>query len=182
MVSQDMQAREPNHPEPETEAAIDAPGPVAAEAVSQRAVPTIQAGGDLSVARSFALAMVAGANAALERSGASAIIAGRNVKASRSAATVMVAGRDVRLRQGGAGLAIVGGRARIKGGFVGILLTGKADLSDGARVLLGTPQAAALGAAFAATLALAMYAMLRGGKRLAQKRLPTLSRLCRPRR
>jgi hypothetical protein len=177
-----MAEREPKASEPETEAAMgELPGAAAAEAVSERAVPTIQAGGDLSVARSFALAMVAGANAVLERSGASAIIAGRNVKASSSAATVMIAGGDARLRRSGACLAIVGGGARIKGGFVGVLLTGKADLSDGARVLLGAPQAAALGAAFAVTLMLAAYLMLRGGKCAVAKRLQ-LPRLCVPRR
>ena len=62
----------------------------------------------------------------------------------------MLAGGDVEIVQGGA-VFLAAGSAKVNQGFVGAVMAGNVELED-SRVLLTTPQAAALGAAFAAAL------------------------------
>jgi hypothetical protein len=55
--------------------------------------------------------------------------------------------------QGGGGI-MVAGQAKVEKGFVAVLISNQTVLDDGARVLLGMPQAAVLGAIFGLVYAL----------------------------
>jgi hypothetical protein len=50
---------------------------------------------------------------------------------------------------------MVAGQAKVEKGFVAVLITNQTVLDDGARVLLGMPQAAVLGALFGLVFAIA---------------------------
>ena len=66
---------------------------------------------------------------------------------------MLVAGNSIPIQHGG-GAVLVAGQAEVTRGAVGVLLTRHATLGEGTRVLLNTPQAMALGAAFGFVFAL----------------------------
>jgi hypothetical protein len=112
------------------------------------------------VTGSGAGAVVAGEDATLSASFAGAVVAGRDMVVTAGGGQFLVAGGDITLTTGGAQILVAGGdvdatnlnggvlvarRVSVERGIVGVLVARDADLGN-ARVLLNTPQAAALGA------------------------------------
>lgn len=92
-----------------------------------------------------------------------AVVAGRDVEFSDGASGVTVVGGNLQLTDGAGGLMVIGGNADVTDGLVvsalagqanlqnsycGVLFSGNTTLGEGSRVLINTPQALALGAAF----------------------------------
>ena len=89
---------------------------------------------------------------------------GRDLTATDSMLVNIAAGHDLKLQQGGAGVLKVGGQAQVENGTIGLLIA-KSDVTlTNSRVLMTTPQAIALGAAFGAVYAL-LRVLLRGKKK-----------------
>ena len=102
-------------------------------------------GENVSLTSGMAGSVVASNDAALTSGGALAIVAGRDITVTSGGGEVVVAGRDLSINGGGAGL-LKAQNASVQNAFVGVVLSGKTELGEGARVLLDTKQACALGA------------------------------------
>jgi hypothetical protein len=120
----------------------------------------ISAGGEAEIEYGGALAINAGGNLELENGGAAIINIGRDAEITNGGAWIINAGRNVSFKTGGAIVAI-SGQSTVENGSVGILLSSNAQLGEGTRVLLNTPQAVALGVAAGATFALLRWLLRR---------------------
>ncbi len=109
-----------------------------------------------SLTSGIAGAVVAGQDASVTNGGGFAIVAGRDVPIENGGSWVLVAGRDVNVTNGG-GLVVVAQNASARSGFVGVLLSRQAALDADTRVLMTTPQAAALGAGIGVGAVLASF-------------------------
>ena len=105
--------------------------------------------------------MVAGGDVAVTAGGGAAFVAGGDMTITQGGGQYLVAGGTMRIAQGG-GAILVAGQASVERGIVGLLVSGKTTLNQGARVLLTTPQAAALGAALGLVFAMASRWFRRG--------------------
>ena len=86
----------------------------------------------------------------IEQGGGQFAVTAGNLSITQGGSNALVAGGDVEIIQGGA--AVLAARsATVRQGLVGAVVAGNVQLEE-SRVLLSTPQAAALGAAFAAVL------------------------------
>lgn len=124
-----------------------------------------------------ALSVTAKQNARIERAGALGINAGQNVDITYGGAAAINAGHGVQIQFGGAWAINAGGAvdidyggawvmnaakgAKLTNSTVGILLSPKTELAEGSRVILNTPQAIALGAAFGVVFALVRWLLKR---------------------
>ena len=113
-------------------------------------------GQDASLTNGMAGGVVANNDASLTQGAAGAIVAGRDMRVLNGGGSVLVAGRDLTLEGGGAGL-MTTQNARLDNSYVSVLLSGNTELGENNRVLLNTPQAIGLGAAFGVTVALATF-------------------------
>jgi hypothetical protein len=111
------------------------------------------AAADASVVQSGAAALVAGQDLHLTTGGGGVLVAGRDLTVRAGGGVVLVAGRDLRVARGGGGV-LVASEAAVERGAVALLVAGRTTVADGGRVLLGLPQAAALGAALGLVLVL----------------------------
>jgi hypothetical protein len=123
------------------------------QSVSRSFVAVVQ-GEDVKVSNSGAGVVSAGNDASLRQGGAAIIAAGRSMEVQQGGGQLMVAGGHMNVEQGG-GMVMVASRASLKWSYVGVLISGSTELQEGTRVLLSTPQAAALGAALGLVLAVA---------------------------
>jgi hypothetical protein len=105
------------------------------------------------VAGGGALVIAAGNTMQVNGGGAGALMAGNTLEIHGGGGWVLLAGNSIPIQNGG-GAVLVAGRAEVKHGVVGVLLAGHTTLGEGARVLLSTPQALALGAACGLVFAL----------------------------
>ncbi|MDQ3706167.1 MAG: hypothetical protein M3437_13335 [Chloroflexota bacterium] len=127
-------------------------------------------GENVKVSNSGVGVVSAGNEASLRQGGAGVVAGGRSVQVMQGGAQIMAAGSEMRVMQGGGQLMVSGGymrveqggglvmvatRASVRRSYVGVLISGSTQLQGGARVLLGTPQAAAFGAALGLVFALA---------------------------
>ncbi|HEX8227968.1 MAG TPA: hypothetical protein VF826_01505 [Chloroflexia bacterium] len=127
-------------------------------------------GENVKIANSGVGVVSAANEVSLRQGGVGVIGAGRSVQVLQGGAQIMVAGSEMRVMQGGGQLMIAGGYMRVEQGgglimvtskaslrrsYVGVLISGSTQLQGGARVLLGTPQAAVFGAALGLVFALA---------------------------
>jgi hypothetical protein len=119
--------------------------------------------GDFSARFSSTPLVYAKGDATIRQSYASALVAGETVEMSQALAP-LVAGRVITIDMGG-GAALVAGEARIQRGWIGVLLSGKTEMSDDTRVLIGTRAALIIGAALLGGFALVAIAGLLGVRR-----------------
>ena len=73
------------------------------------------------------------------------LVAGNSLEINGGGGWVLLAGNSIPIQHGG-GAVLAAGQAEVKHGVVGVLRAGHTTLGEGARVLLTTPQALALGA------------------------------------
>ncbi len=129
----------------------------------------VEAKGDAAFERGGALTVTAGRDLQFSGGGALTVSAGRDVSAAASGMAMTAVGHDLTLSNSVAGMIRAGGSARVdhsftlvscsgqasaQGSFVGLALAREVSLGEGTRVLLNTPQAIALGAAFGAVFGL----------------------------
>ena len=110
-------------------------------------------GKDVAINGGGALIIAAGQDMRIMGGGGSIIAAGRDMSITSGGGSVLAAGNNISVQNGGGALVLTS-NATVSRGFVAVLLSGKVELREGSRVLLGTPQAAALGAAFGLVFAL----------------------------
>jgi hypothetical protein len=114
--------------------------------------PFVQAQ-EVTIKGGGALAIAAGNDIEIMGGGGTLIAAGNDISIAAGGGSVLVAGNNLSVQNGG-GVALIAKRAVINDSFVALMLCRKAEMRDGSRVLLGTPQAAALGAALGLVFAL----------------------------
>jgi hypothetical protein len=102
-------------------------------------------GDDVSVRQAGTTLVAASANLDLHQGGTQLAVAGGDVTISQGGAQALLAGGAVQIHQGGAGIVLTP-EVTASESFVGVVLAGSANL-ESSKVLLTTPQAAALGAA-----------------------------------
>jgi hypothetical protein len=105
------------------------------------------------VAGGGALIIAAGNAMQVNGGGAGALLAGNSLHINGGGGWMLLAGNSIPIQNGG-GAVLVASRVQVTRGVVGVLFAGHATLSEGTRVLLNTPQALALGAAFGLVFAL----------------------------
>jgi hypothetical protein len=125
-------------------------------------VGVVQAQNDVSLTSAGAGLVAAANNIRVEYGGAGALVSGGNLELTSGGGFVFITGGDLSIKQGGGQVLISGGSVNVEQGGAALMLTpnatlsksyimmlvsAKTNLADGSRVLLGTPQALALGAA-----------------------------------
>jgi hypothetical protein len=145
--------------------------PMSEHVETGRLVGAIEAAGDVTVERALVGALSAH-NVHLQMGAAGPVLASGDVSFERAGCGPVMCAGDVTITQGGCGpvlakgsvsitqggtQSVIAGEARLgKGSFVGLLLSPRVTLEEGARVLMGTPQAAAFGAVVGAIAGLAI--------------------------
>ena len=130
--------------------------------ISSAGAGVIAAGADARVQSGGASAMVAGRDFQVESGGGVVLVAGGGMNIKQGGGQVLVSGGPVNIEQGGAGI-IFTPNATLKRSYVMVLLSAKTDLAEGSRVLMGAPQALALGAGIGLVFAL-LNRLIRGGR------------------
>jgi hypothetical protein len=108
---------------------------------------------EAQVANGGALVIAAGNTMQVNGGGAGALLAGNSLHINGGGGWVLVAGNSIPIQNGG-GAVLIASQAEVTRGAVGVLRPGHTTLGEGARVLLNTPQALALGAACGMVFAL----------------------------
>ena len=101
--------------------------------------------GDAHITGAAVPIVTAGNGAALDWCYTSAVLAAPEISVTRSGAA-MIAGNEVSLRKSGA-LVAVGSSVKVKRGFVGMVFSGKTEISEDSRVLIGSRGAWVIAAA-----------------------------------
>jgi hypothetical protein len=114
--------------------------------------PVVQAQ-EVSIKGGGALVIAAGNDIKIMGGGGTLIGAGNDISIVAGGGSVLKAGNNLSVQSGG-GAALIANRATLSNSFVGLMLSRKVEMREGSRVLLGTPQAAALGAALGLIFAL----------------------------
>lgn len=114
---------------------------------------TIVQAQEVSINGGGSIVIGAGQDIKIMGGGGTLIAAGNNISIMSGGGSVLVAGNSISVQNGG-GAALITNRATLSRSFVALLLCRKAEMREGSRVLLGTPQAAALGAALGLVFAL----------------------------
>ncbi len=105
----------------------------------------VVAADEVTVRQAGVTAALSSGDMSMTQGGGQFAIAGGNLSITMGGSNALLAGGDVDIQQGGA--LILGARSvSVKQGFVGAVIAGDVKL-DESRVLMSTPQAAALGAA-----------------------------------
>jgi hypothetical protein len=115
--------------------------------VNNSFVGSVRAGGHASIANSIAGGFVAGQNMDIAEGFGNAFVAGANIEMKNSGGLVMVAGANIDIHSGGGGF-LSCKQATVENGTIGVLLAPQAALGENVKVMMSTPQAIALGAAF----------------------------------
>ncbi len=170
------QSFEPTYPEPEQVSGIA--GEITGQNVTfgPGLAGVIRAEQDVSLARGGAMVVAAGKDVEMSGGGAGLLASGRDLEIQNGGAWVAVIGKDGQISNGGAIFLNVGGslditngggvvavarQASIQNGAVGLLFTGQANLGENSKVILNTPQALALGAAFGTVFAVLSWLLRR---------------------
>lgn len=99
--------------------------------------------------------VAAAGNVSFSRGGCGPVLSGGDVSFHQGGCGPVLAKGDVTIRQGGCQTMIAGGGATIgERAFVGVVLSPKVTVQAGAKVLLGTREAAVMGAAVGLVVAL----------------------------
>ncbi len=106
------------------------------------------------VESSMALSVSAKQDAEINSSMVIAAAAGRDMTVSESMVSVAAVGHDLTLKESGSVMMQVGGPVQVENGTVGLLVARSEVTLNNSRVIMTTPQALALGAAFGAAYAL----------------------------
>ncbi len=131
--------------------------------VTRSGVGLVMAQQRADISQGGAAIFAAGETLNVMQGGGSILAAGNNMKVAMGGGSILVAGNEIEVEKGGGGILIAGNEIEIEGGFAGIVISPNVELEDGAKVLLTTPQAAALGAAFGAVFALVSWLLRRRG-------------------
>jgi hypothetical protein len=115
--------------------------------MSESGALMISAGQDAKISYGGALAIAAGRDLQQETGGGLAYAAGRDLQLSDSIAVVSVVGANLDMKDSAA-IVAVSTNTKLDQSLVGVLISSNTELGEGNRILLTTPQAAALGAAF----------------------------------
>lgn len=113
-------------------------------------------GENVTIEQGGAAIIDAAGDVTINQGGALAILAGGNISVTEGGAQFMVAGGDVQLQGGGGGLVFTR-QAHVEQGTVGVLISRETTFAEGSKVVLNTPQAVALGAAFGLVFAVMGY-------------------------
>jgi hypothetical protein len=131
----------------------------------------VQAEGDLGMEKSLVVYASAGNDMHISAGQFQAAVAGRDIAFTGGKTAAVVAGRDITLDQGWVGATNAGGDVRLDASWagavsgsqvtaqsctIGLALSRQVNVGGGSRVLLSTPQAAALGAALGTALGLTL--------------------------
>jgi hypothetical protein len=161
-------------PSPTSPAGVPHSGPPDNSSPASTIAMQVQAEGDLRMEKSLAVYASAGNDMHISAGYTEAAVAGRDISFTTGKTAAAVAGRDITLDQGWVGAAKAGGAVRLNESWagavsgrqvtaqnctIGLILSRQVSLGDGSRVLLSTPQAAALGAALGLTLAVVRWLM-----------------------
>ena len=172
----DEQPFEPTYPEPEQVSGIAGEINGQTVAFGPGLVGVIRAEQDASLTRGGAMVVAAGKDVEMSEGGAGLVVSGRDFDLQNGGAWVTVIGHNGQVTNGGAIVINAGGnlditngggvvavckQAAIQNGSVGVLLTGQANLGENTKVVLNTPQALALGAAFGTVFALLSWLLRR---------------------
>ncbi len=122
---------------------------------------SVSANHDASIAQAGALGINAGHDVDIQYGGAMAINVGRSADIQYGGAMWINAGGAVDVDYGGAWAINAAKGAKINNSTVGVLISPKAELGEGSRVILNTPQAIAFGAAFGIVFALVRWLRIR---------------------
>ncbi len=128
--------------------------------VSSSGVGVVSAGSRASLHQGGAAIVAAGQSVEVLQAGAQMIVAGSEMRVMQGGGQLMLSGGYMKVEQGG-GLVMITSRANVKRSYVGVLISGSTQLQEGTKVLLGTTQAAAFGAALGLVFAAASR-LLRG--------------------
>ncbi|HKP51237.1 MAG TPA: hypothetical protein VJ183_01150 [Chloroflexia bacterium] len=109
---------------------------------------------EVSIMSGGAMVAVAAQDFKIMSGGGSLIVAGHDMSITSGGGSLLVAGNSMNIQNGG-GAAMITPHASLNRSFVAFLLCGKADVSEGSRILLGTPQAAVFGAALGLAITIA---------------------------
>lgn len=110
----------------------------------------IVVGENVDVAQSGAIAFAAGNDIHLSQGGGNILLAGNKIIIEKGGGNFLASGSGVSIEQGGAGV-VVAPEVRFANSFVGFALGRSVEVSDDSRLLIGSRQAAILGASLAAT-------------------------------
>jgi hypothetical protein len=121
---------------------------------------SIRADGDVVVREGGALAIVAGGDATLKEAGAGLCVVGGDASMAQAGAGSLFVGGSVEMHEAGIGQ-MMAMEATVADSRVGLLIGGKVTL-ERSEVMLGTAQAAALGAAAGALFFLLSRLVRRG--------------------
>ena len=109
---------------------------------------------------SLAGAVAAQDNATLTAGAALALVSGGDMVVTAGGGAILAAGGDAHIQGGGAGM-VIARQANVERSMVGVVLSGKTNLGEGARVIMGTLQAMILGAGLGVSLPLAHFMLKR---------------------
>lgn len=129
-------------------------------AVSQAGVLVAAAGRDMKMTCSGSLLMASGRDTTFANGFSQVNVVGHDLIFKNSTAGVMKVGGNVEITHS-AVLGSAGKQASVRNSAIGVILASKVELGEGNRVVLNTPQAAALGAAFGAVFVLLSWLLRR---------------------
>ncbi len=129
------------------------------------AVGLAQVSGDAHVSTSWVGIMHAKQGGTFQQGYASAAIFGGDTTV-RQAGAPLIIGRTMNIEQGG-GAVLVGSDVKVSHGFVGIVVSGRSEISDDSKVLIGTKAAIIIAAAILGGFAVVAVLMTVGTKRIA---------------
>lgn len=104
---------------------------------------------NIDLSNSSTQVAVAGADINLYNSSAKIAVTGNNQKLENSHLGIMKAGRDAEVRDSHIRM-LASSQVTVRKSMIGLVLARQVNLEEGSQVLVGTPQAAALGAAMGA--------------------------------
>ena len=114
----------------------------------------VRAGGNATVSKAGALAILGGQDVTIEKAGALMMASGKDMTMANGGTQLAIVGGKMTLTNGGLETALVGGSLEANHSFVGIALSPKTVMGEGSRLLLNLPLAIAFGLAFGAAYAL----------------------------
>jgi hypothetical protein len=120
----------------------------------------IIADGSIEVHSGGGMALVAGHDLNVNEGGGQFMIAGNSMQVSQGGGGIVIAGNSVNMTQGGGGL-ILSPQVRVEEGRVGILISRTPTIQGEVGVVINTPQAVAIGAAFGGFFALLSWLLRR---------------------
>ena len=129
------------------------------------AVGLAQVSGDAHVTASYVGIMTAKQGGSIQQSYASAVIMGGDT-AIRQAGAPLIIGRTMNIEQGGGGV-LVGSDVKAKNSVIGVVISGRSEISEDSKVIIGTKAAVIIAAAILGGFAVVAVVMAMGTKRIA---------------